>query len=36
MVIGDVPVPVRPPGEDVAVNVVVPVPAAPAVYVTVA
>ena len=31
-VIGDPPVPVLPPGEDVAVNVVAPVPAAPAVY----
>jgi hypothetical protein len=31
IVMGDVPVPVRLPGEDVAVNVVVPVPAVPAV-----
>jgi hypothetical protein len=35
-VIGEAPVPVRLPGVDVAVNVVVPVPAVPAVYATVA
>jgi hypothetical protein len=29
MAIGDTPVPVKPPGEDVAVNVVVPVPPEP-------
>lgn len=34
-VIGDAPVPVNPPGDEVAVNVVDPVPADPAVYVTV-
>ena len=34
--IGDAPVPVRLPGEDVAVNVVVPVPPVPPVYGTLA
>ncbi len=35
-VIGEAPVPVKLPGVEVAVNVVVPVPAVPAVYATVA